>query len=199
MKTQIIISIKIFALLTVLCGIVYPLFITGIAQLVFPVKANGSLIVLGNKVIGSELIGQKFDSIIYFSSRPSATDYNPLPSGGSNLGTTSSKLKQLVADRSAQYTKFNQLSGSEAIPAEMLYASASGLDPHISPKAALLQVDRIAKARNFSDQQKQQLIKVVTDLTESPQFSFLGETRINVLVLNLALDKFNNQSLNNKN
>jgi K+-transporting ATPase ATPase C chain len=199
MKSQLIISIKIFALLTVLCGIVYPLFITGIAQLVFPAKANGSLIERDNKIIGSELIGQKFDSIIYFSSRPSATDYNPLPSGGSNLGPTSSKLKQMVADRSAQFTKFNQLSGSEAIPAEMLYASASGLDPQISPKAALLQVDRIAKARNFSDQQKQQLIKVVNDLTESPQFSFLGETRINVLELNLALDNLNNQSNNTKN
>ncbi len=120
MKTQLIISLKIFALLTILCGVVYPLFITGIAQLVFPAKANGSLIVQGNKVIGSELIGQKFDSIIYFSSRPSATDYNPQPSGGSNLGPTSSKLKQMVVDRSAQFTKFNQLSGSEAIPSEML-------------------------------------------------------------------------------
>ncbi len=189
MKTQLIISIKIFAVLTLLCGIVYPLFITGIAQLVFPAKANGSLIVQGNKVIGSELIGQKFDSIIYFSSRPSAIDYNPMPSGGSNFGPTSSKLKQLISDRKAQWVKSNPTSDPEKIPAEMLLASASGLDPHISPKAALLQVDRIAKARNFSEERKQQLIKVITDQTESPQFSFLGETRINVLTLNLALDK----------
>jgi len=189
MKTQLIISIKIFAVLTVLCGIAYPLFITGIAQVVFPEKANGSLIVKDNKVIGSELIGQRFDSIIYFSSRPSATDYSTLPSGGSNLGPTSSKLKQLVAERAAQFAEFNQLSASENIPSEMLLASASGLDPHISPKAALLQVDRIAKARNFSDEQKQKLLKVVTEHTEMPQFSFLGETRINVLTLNIALDK----------
>lgn len=193
MKTQLIISIKIFAVLTVLCGVAYPLFITGVAQVVFPAKANGSLIVLDNKVIGSELIGQKFDSIIYFSSRPSATDYNPLPSGGSNLGPTSSKLKQLVIDRTSQFIESNQLSASENIPSEMLLASASGLDPHISPKAALLQVGRIAKARQFNEQQKQQLEKVIADQTESPQFSFLGETRINVLVLNLALDKLNNQ------
>jgi K+-transporting ATPase ATPase C chain len=93
MKTHLLISIKIFAVLTLLCGIAYPLIITGIAQLIFPAKANGSLIVQGNKVIGSELIGQKFDSTIYFSSRPSATDYNPLPSGGSNLGPSSTKLK----------------------------------------------------------------------------------------------------------
>ena len=189
MKTQLIISIKIFAVLTVLCGIVYPLFITGIAQVVFPEKANGSLIRQNNKVIGSELIGQKFDSIIYFSSRPSATDYNPQPSGGSNLGPTSSKLKQLVTERTAQFIESNQLAASENIPSEMLLASASGLDPHISPKAALLQVDRIAKARNFSDEQKQKLLKVVTEHTENPQFSFLGETRINVLTLNIALDK----------
>jgi len=193
MKTQLIISIKIFAFFTVLCGIAYPLLITGIAQLAFPEKANGSLIFQDNKVVGSELIGQKFDSNIYFSSRPSATDYNPLPSGGSNLGPTSSKLKQMVLDRKVQFLEFNQLSASENIPAEMLYASASGLDPHISPKAALLQVGRIAKARQFSEEQKQQLVTVITDQTESPQFSFLGETRINVLVLNLALDKLDNR------
>ena len=193
MKTQLLISLKIFALFTILCGIAYPLFVTGIAQLVFPEKANGSLIVHGNKVIGSELIGQKFDSVVYFSSRPSATDYNPMPSGGSNLGPTSSKLKQLVTDRKAQLIEFNQLSGSENIPSEMLYASASGLDPHISPKAALMQVERIAKVRQMDTNQKQQLLKSIAELSEGPQFSFLGENRINVLALNLELDKLNNK------
>ena len=189
MKTQLLISIKIFALFTVLCGIAYPLLITGIAQVAFPAKANGSLIVQDNKVIGSESIGQKFDSEIYFWSRPSATDYSAMPSGGSNFGPTSLKLKQLVADRTAQWIKSNPTSDAGKIPSEMLLASASGLDPHISPKAALLQVDRIVKARKFSDQQKQKLLKIVTEQTESPQFSFLGETRINVLTLNIALDK----------
>lgn len=193
MKTQVLIAIKIFVLLTILLGVAYPLFITGIAQLAFPGKANGSLIIKGNKVIGSELIGQKFDSIIYFSSRPSAIDYNPQPSSGSNLGPTSSKLKQLVVDRTVEFVDFNQLSASEIVPSEMLLASASGLDPHISPKAALLQVERIVKARNFDDSKKQQLLKSVADLTEAPQFSFLGENRINVLALNLELDKITNK------
>ena len=193
MKTQLIISIKIFAVLTVLCGIAYPLFITGIAQLVFPAKANGSLIVRDNKVVGSELIGQKFDSEIYFWSRPSATDYSAMPSSGSNFGPTSSKLKQLVTDRTAQWVKSNPTSDPEKIPSEMLLASASGLDPHISPKAALLQVDRIVKVRNFDDSKKQQLLKTISELSEAPQFSFLGENRINVLALNLELDKLSHQ------
>lgn len=198
MKTQLLISIKIFALFTVLCGIAYPLLITGIAQLAFPEKANGSLIVQDNKVIGSELIGQKFDQDNYFWSRPSATDYSSMPSGGSNLGQTSSKLKQLVADRTTQWIKSNPTSEPGKIPSEMLLASASGLDPHISPKAALLQVDRIVKVRNLDDSQKQQLLKSISELSETPQFSFLGENRINVLALNLKLDKLDGKPSINK-
>ena len=197
MKTQLLISIKIFAFFTILCGIVYPLFITGIAQIVFPAKANGSLIIQDNKLIGSELIGQKFDSEIYFWSRPSATDYSSMPSGGSNYGPTSLKLKQLVADRTAQWMKSNPTSDPEKIPSEMLLASASGLDPHISPKAALLQVDRIVKVRNLNDSQKQQLLKLISEFSEVPQFSFLGEARINVLALNLKLDQLNGKISNN--
>lgn len=189
MKTQIIISIKIFALFTILLGLIYPLLITAIAQFTFPAKANGSLIIHENKVIGSELIGQKFDGTTYFSSRPSATDYNPMPSGGSNLGPTSSKLKQQVIDRKVQFVEFNQLLESENVPSEMLLSSASGLDPHISPEAALLQVDRIVKARQFSESQRQQLEQLVQNLSEGPQFLILGENRVNVLLLNLELDK----------
>ena len=189
MKTQILIAIKIFALFTILLGIVYPLVITGVAQLVFPEKANGSLIIQDNKIIGSELIGQKFDSTIYFSSRPSAIDYNPLPSGASNLGPTSSKLKQQVADRKALWVKSNPTANPENIPSEMLFASASGLDPHISPKAAVLQVDRIADIRQLNSDQKQKLIQSIKELSEAPQFGFLGEARINVLLLNIELDR----------
>jgi K+-transporting ATPase ATPase C chain len=191
MKTQILIAVKIFAIFTILLGIVYPLFITGIAQLVFPAKANGSLIVQRNKVIGSELIGQKFDSIIYFSSRPSAIGNNPIPSGGTNFGLTNEKLKQQVTDRKSQFLKANRLAENASVPSEMLFASASGLDPHISPEAANLQVDRIAEARKFDNIQKQQLLQSIKDLTEKPQFSIFGETRINVLMLNLKLDKLN--------
>jgi K+-transporting ATPase ATPase C chain len=188
MKT-LIVSIKIFLFLTILTGVIYPLFVTGIAQLVFPAKANGSLIIKNNQVIGSKLIGQQFDSVIYFSSRPSAVSYNPLPSGGSNYGLTNVKLKNLVAERRRNFNTFNLLDSLAEIPSEMLFASASGLDPHISPQAAILQVDRIAKARNFSAIQKQKLVDCVNDVTELPQFLLFGESRINVLMLNLKLDE----------
>jgi potassium-transporting ATPase KdpC subunit len=184
-----LISLKIFLFFTILTGIVYPLFITGIAQLILPAKANGSLIVKDNRIIGSQLIGQPFDSLIYFSSRPSAISYNPLPSGGSNYGLTNSKLKMQVETRKKHFIDFNQLDSLTVIPSEMLFASASGLDPHISPQAALLQVDRVAKARNFSNDQKLKLIQDIRDLTEAPQFSFLGEERINVLALNIQTDQ----------
>jgi potassium-transporting ATPase KdpC subunit len=188
MKT-LIISIKIFLFFTVLTGIIYPFFVTGIAQLVFPAKANGSLIVKNNQVIGSQLIGQQFDSAIYFSSRPSAVSYNPLPSGGSNYGLTNTKLKDLVTERRKDFIAFNQLDSLTEIPSEMLFASASGLDPHISPEAAYIQLDRVAKARNFDNAQKQELMNCVKNLSETPQFLFLGEARVNVLLLNLETDK----------
>jgi potassium-transporting ATPase KdpC subunit len=184
------ISLKIFLFFTILTGIVYPLFVTGIAQLIFPANANGSLVMNENKVVGSKLIGQQFDSIVYFSSRPSAISYNPLPSGSSNYGLTNAKLINLVTERKKQFIAFNQLDSLTDIPSEMLFASASGLDPHISPKAALLQVDRIVKARNFNNVQKQKLINSINDFTEARQFKCLGEDRINVLLLNLELNKF---------
>ncbi|NCC98695.1 MAG: potassium-transporting ATPase subunit KdpC [Bacteroidia bacterium] len=188
MKT-IITSLKIFLFFTVLTGVIYPLFITGFAQLVFPSKANGSMLIKDNKIIGSELIGQQFDSTIYFTSRPSAISYNPLHSGGSNYGLTNSKLKQQVDERRQYFIEFNQLNSLTQIPAEMLFASASGLDPHISKQAALLQINRIAKARNFNGSEKLNLIECVNSLTESPQFLILGEERVNVLLLNFEADK----------
>lgn len=197
MKT-LIISLKIFLFFTVLTGIIYPLFVTGIAQVAFPAKADGSLIVKGNKIIGSELIGQQFDSPIYFSSRPSAISYNPLPSGGSNYGLTNTKLKELVSERKKLFITFNQLDSLTPIPSEMLFASASGLDPHISPAAAMLQVSRIALARNFDLNQKQRLIQCVVNQTEMPQFLCLGDERVNVLSLNIELDKLETNYTNNK-
>ena len=188
MKT-VIISLKIFLFFTILTGIIYPLLVTGIAQIAFSAKANGSLIIKDNKVIGSQLIGQQFDTAFYFSSRPSAISYNPLPSGGSNYGLTNIKLKNLVTDRKKHFIAFNQLDSLATIPSEMLFASASGLDPHISPQAALLQVNRIAKTRGYKNIQKQKLLQCIKDLTEAPQFLLLGDNRINVLLLNLATDK----------
>lgn len=187
MKT-VIISLKILLFFTGLTGIFYPLFIHGVSQLLFPSKANGSLLYKDQKIIGSELIGQQFDSTIYFISRPSAISYNPLPSGGSNYGLTNSKLKQQVVERKQHFIAFNQLDSLTEIPAEMLFASASGLDPHISKQSALLQVNRIANARNYSVGQKQKLIASVNYLTEKPQILILGEERVNVLLLNLELD-----------
>ncbi|HBL73747.1 MAG: potassium-transporting ATPase subunit C [Bacteroidetes bacterium GWF2_42_66] len=187
MKT-LIISLKIFLFFTILTGIVYPLVVTGIVQVVFPHKANGNLIVEAGKTVGSELIGQQFDSTIYFMGRPSVTLYNPLPSGGSNYGLTNAKLKNLVEERKQQFIRFNQLDSLTEVPSEMLFASASGLDPHISPKAALLQVERVANARGFNADQKQQLQKLVLEFTEEPQFLCLGEKRVNIFLLNLEID-----------
>jgi K+-transporting ATPase ATPase C chain len=197
MKT-LFISLKIFLVFTILTGIMYPILVTGIAQIAFNSKSNGSLIVKNNKTIGSELIGQQFDSTVYFSSRPSAVLYNSLPSGGSNYGLTNVKLKNLVKERKNQFIALNQLDSITLIPSEMLFASASGLDPHVSPEAVLLQVDRIAKARHFDENRKAELLKCIKDLTEMPQFLCLGENRINVLRLNLALDKLDWNITKNK-
>jgi len=133
MKTQMIIALKLLLVMTVLTGIVYPLVMTGLAQLCFPSKANGSMVMKDGNIAGSELIGQKFDSSIYFWSRPSAIDYNPVPSGASNFGPTSDKLKKQVSDRRASFAAKNSITDITAIPKEMIFASGSGLDPHISP------------------------------------------------------------------
>lgn len=189
MKSQIKIAIRMILIMAIITGIAYPVFITGIAQLFFHHKANGSLINKDGSIIGSELIGQAFDSSIYFSPRPSAVDYNPLPSGGSNLGVTSEKLKKNIELRKIIFLVENGLSDSINVPVEMLFASASGLDPHISPESAKLQIDKVAMARNFNGQQKQKLEQVVKYLTEEPQYLCLGNKRINVLLLNLEVDK----------
>jgi K+-transporting ATPase ATPase C chain len=187
MKT-LIISIKIFLILTILTGVLYPFLVTGIALTVFPGKANGSLVMRDGKKIGSVLVGQQFDSLKYFYSRPSHILYNPQPSGGSNYGLTSQKLKNLVAERKKYFIASNQLDTLTVIPSGMLFASASGLDPHISPEAALLQIDRIVKYRGFSPEQRGKLSDLIKNLTEEPQFHLLGQRRINVFLLNLSLD-----------
>lgn len=186
---NLVISLKIFLFFSLLTGIVYPLVVTGIAQLFFSEKANGSMISTGNTIVGSSLIGQQFNSDIYFSSRPSAISFNPLPSGGSNYGLTNSKLISQVIERKTRFILFNKLDSLSQVPSEMLFASASGLDPHISPEAAQLQVNRIGRARNLNSTQLESLLKTINDLTEKPQLSILGEPRVNVLVLNLELDK----------
>lgn len=188
MKT-ILTSIKIFLVMTILTGVIYPLFITIIGQTVFANRANGSLITVNNTTVGSELIGQKFVGNQYFSSRPSSIDYNPMPSGGSNLSVTSKELQLRVKRNTAAFDSINQLSPSQIVPSEMIYASGSGLDPHISPEAALLQVNRICKARHLPALAEKQIKNLISQSTENRQLGFLGEKRINVLKLNLELDK----------
>jgi K+-transporting ATPase ATPase C chain len=189
MKKQLLISLKMLIIMTILLGVIYPLLITGVAQLAFPNKANGSLVKVNGALRGSKLIGQKTDASIYFHSRPSATDYNTLASGASNLGLTNKKLYDSVQARKQKIIEENNLPQGAVIPSEMLFASASGLDPHISPEAAKMQINRIAKARGFSEEQKKQLNTLINKMTEAPQFGIFGYARVNVLMLNLELDK----------
>lgn len=171
-----------------LTGVAYPIFLTGIAQVAFPEKANGSLTWKDGKIIGSELIGQKFDSPAYFWSRPSETDYNPVPSGASNLGPTSAKLLHQVNERRKTFIAGNNLQDTTTIPAEMLFASGSGLDPHVSVDAALLQVNRIVKIRQLNTIQEKELYDLIRKNTQKRQYGLFGEERINVFQLNIKLD-----------
>ena len=188
MKTFII-SLKVFLILTIITGVIYPLSITLIGNIAFPDRSKGSLIVKDGKIIGSELIGQKFDSTIYFHSRPSAIDYQPMPSGGSNLGPTSLTLQHRMDSLANAYIEYNGLQKNTAVPPDAITASGSGIDPHISFENAILQMNRISKARGFDETKKNKLTELVKKTTEDPQLGFLGDTRVNVLKLNLELDK----------
>lgn len=188
MWQQLLPALRMTALMTVLTGLIYPLAVTGLVQLVFPGKANGSLVRKDGKIIGSSLIGQNFTKPQYFHPRPSAAGndgYDPTASGGSNLGPTSQKLVDRVKTSVDQFHKDNPES-TGPIPADLLTTSASGLDPHISPAAAEAQIARIAATRHVGPEMLQAL---VASHTESPDLGFLGEARVNVLLLNLDLDE----------
>ena len=187
MKAQIRPALTMLAILTLLTGLVYPLAVTGLAQLLFPHQANGSLVVRDEKVIGSELIGQYFDQSKYFWSRPSATSpfpYNAAASSGSNLGPTNPALNEAVKGRVAALRTADP-PNDQPIPVDLVTASGSGLDPHISLAAAAFQVRRVARARGLEEGAVERL---VMQYTEGRQFALLGESRVNVLKLNLALD-----------
>ena len=190
-------AIVVLVALTLITGLVYPLAMTGIAQVIFPYRAQGSLIERDGKVVGSEFIGQQFTSDKYFHGRPSATTapdpadpnktvaapYNAANSGGSNLGPSN---KALIDRVQGDIDKLKQENPSAPVPADLVTTSASGLDPEISPAAAYFQVPRVAKARNLAEDRLRQL---VSDHIEGRFLGLLGEPRVNVLLLNLALDQ----------
>jgi potassium-transporting ATPase KdpC subunit len=182
-------AVLMIVLLTGLLGLAYPLAVTGIAQALFPRQANGSLVTdASGAVIGSELLAQRFTRPEYFHPRPSAAGsdgYDAASSGGSNLGPTNPKLLQAVSDRVTAYREENGLAQNEAVPVDAVTASASGLDPDISPANARLQVHRVAQARALTDEQVRAL---VDSHTEGRTLGFMGEPRVNVLSLNRALD-----------
>ena len=190
-------AIVVLVVLTLITGLVYPLVVTGIAQLIFPRQAQGSLIERNGTVVGSELIGQQFDSDKYFHGRPSATTapdpkdptqtipapYNAENSGGSNLGPSN---KALIDRVKGDLDKLKSENPSMQVPADLVTTSASGLDPDISSETALFQVPRVAKARSLPQERIRQLVE---EHTEGRLFGLLGEPRVNVLMLNLALDQ----------
>jgi len=180
-------AIVSLALLSVVTGLAYPALVTVIAQVVFPYQANGSLIVRDGKTVGSALIGQPFDDPKYFWGRPSATSpfgYNAGASSGSNLSPTNPDLIKAVQGR-VDALRAADPGNTAPVPVDLVTASGSGLDPHISPAAALYQVERVAKARN---RDRQGIAQLVERYTEGRTFGMLGEPRVNVLALNLALD-----------
>lgn len=182
-------AVVLLALLTLVTGVVYPSVVTGLSQTIFPIQANGSRIERNGRALGSSLIGQPFREPGYFWGRPSATapwSHNATASAGSNLGPTNPALRVAVRDRVASLRAADPDSATLPIPVDLVTASASGLDPHISPAAALYQVRRVARARGLSDARVRAL--VVAHI-EQRAFGFLGEPRVNVLLLNLALDE----------
>lgn len=189
MKRQTIIALKAIIYFSLLTGVAYPLLVTGIAQLAFAEKANGSIVMEKGTPVGSLLIAQPFSSDKYFWPRPSAIDYNSEMSGASNLGPTNATLREKVKERRMAFIQKNGLAPSAKIPAEMITASASGLDPHISPQAALLQLDRVAKARHYTEEQRQEAAKLIKQLSVENNQLTLGKARVNVFELNLKINQ----------
>lgn len=191
MRKLIIQSVRQTLLWTVVTGVMYPVVITVIAQVAFNKQANGNLVMRDGKIVGAALLAQQFTGTNYFWPRPSACSYGTGPSGivassGSNLGPTSGPLQTNVMNNLAAFISGNNLPTNTVVPADMAFASASGLDPHISPEAAQMQVARVAASRGVSEDKVKALVE---KFTEPPQWGFLGQARVNVLLLNVALDE----------
>ena len=178
-------AIIIFGVMAIVLGLIYPLLITGISQVAFPYQANGEMVKINGNIVGSELIGQSFEGPQYFQGRPSATDYNASTSGGSNYGPTNQKLVDRVNETISEIRTNDSLPSNATIPSDLVLASGSGLDRYISVDSAYIQVSRIAKARNISE-------STVNDLIQKNQetpFPWIGQPVVNVLKLNIALNK----------
>jgi len=188
MKREISTALRMAGITILLTGLVYPLIVTGVARLVFPRQAAGSLVRNASGVVGSELIGQQFTDAGYFRARPSyaGDGYDASASGGSNLGPTSKTLRDDVASRVEAVRSENGLPAGEPVPVDLVTGSASGLDPHISIAAAKLQAPRVARERDMT---LAQVEAIVDAQTQGRQLGFLGEPRVNVLALNMALDE----------
>ncbi len=171
--------------MSVMLGILYPVIMTGIAKSAFPSKSAGSLVKTDDRVSGSALIGQLFAGRMYFQGRPSAVNYNSANSGGSNLGPTNKKLIDQAAANADTIRKENNLPQDAKIPADLVLASGSGLDPHISVESAVLQVKRIASERNMNESD---IMNIITNNTEKRYFNIFGDSFVNILKLNIALD-----------
>ena len=178
-------AMLLFIAFSLLTGLIYPLLMTGVIQIAMPEPASGSLIVVNGSVVGSELIGQNFTSPGYFHGRPSAVNYAGNGSGASNFGPTNAKLMEQVSQRISAVRTENNLSHNATVPSELVLASGSGLDPHISMEGAMLQVPRVANARGIPESEVKVL---VYQHIEPAQFGIMGQERVNVLNLNLALD-----------
>lgn len=178
-------SLRAYIVFTIMLGLIYPLTITVISQMLMPYKANGSLLQKNNIIIGSRLVGQSFTDIKYFQSRLSANNYDGVSSGGANLGPSSKKLIDNTADKILKVRRENGISPDIKIPADMVLTSASGLDPHISPENALLQAERISKIRGIS---VAALKKMIQKNTDSDFIGIWGQPGVNVLALNIELD-----------
>jgi K+-transporting ATPase ATPase C chain len=188
-------SIRQTIVWSLLAGVAYPVIMTLVFQVLFHNKANGSLVERDGKIVGSALLAQQFTGSNYFWPRPSACAYGSSPAGivassGSNLGPTSGALQTNVLNNAAAFRAANHLDTNAPVPADMLYASASGLDPEISPEAARLQIGRVAAARGLNEEKVKQLVE---RFVQPPQWGFLGQARVNVLLLNVALDQLSQQ------
>jgi K+-transporting ATPase ATPase C chain len=193
-------SVRQTIIWSLVAGVLYTAVMTVVAQVLFPAQANGSLVEKDGKIVGSALLAQQFTGTNYFWPRPSACGYGTGPSGlaassGSNLGPTSGALQTNVQNNITAFLTGNNLPTNTPVPADMVYASGSGLDPHISPEAAQLQIKRVAASRGLNEDK---VTALVAEFTEQPQWGFLGQARVNVLRLNLALDKLVNESQSDK-